>query len=59
MITGKWNHSKKPSEYEVYKEGVLVFSGPFKEADEYMIRQKSLKNRCIFFLKQLKYIFNN
>jgi hypothetical protein len=59
MITGKWNHSKKPSEYEVYKEGVLVFSGPFKEADEYMTRQKSLKNRCIFFLKQLKYIFNN
>ena len=59
MITGRWNHSKKPSEYEVYKEGVLVFSGPFKEADEYMNRQKSLKNRCIFFLKQLKYIFNN
>ena len=57
MTTGKWNHSKKPSEYEVYKDGVLVFSGPFKEADEYMNRKKNLKKACDFVQNILKYIF--
>ena len=59
MITGKWNHSKKPSVYEVYKEGVLVFSGPFKEADEYMNRKKIFKKACGFAQNIIKYIFNN
>jgi len=59
MITGKWNHSKKPSEYEVYKEGQLVFTGPFKEAEEYMNRNKILKKACCFVQNIIKYIFNN
>ena len=57
MITGKWNHSKKPSEYEVYKDGKLVFSGSFKEADRYRNRYKFLKKACDFVQNILKYIF--
>lgn len=36
-MRGKWNHSKRPSEYEVYdNKGNLVFSGTFKDAMKFM-----------------------
>ena len=31
MITTNWNHSTKPSMFEIKKNGVVVFSGPFNE----------------------------
>ena len=36
-MRGKWNHSTKPSQYEVYDEkNKLIFSGTFHEAMNYM-----------------------
>jgi hypothetical protein len=36
-MRGKWNHSTKPSQYEVYDEkNKLIFSGTFNEAMNYM-----------------------
>lgn len=57
MITGKWNTVKRPSEYELYKNGKLVFSGPFKDADRYRNRYNNLKKACDFGKNILKYIF--
>ena len=36
-MRGKWNHSTKPSQYEVYDEkNKLIFSGSFDQAMKYM-----------------------
>lgn len=36
-MRGKWNHSTKPSQYEVYdEENKLIFSGSFDQAMKYM-----------------------
>ena len=36
-MTGRWNHAKRPSEYEVYDEKKqLIFSGSFNEAMKYI-----------------------
>ena len=41
-MRGKWNHSTKPSQYEVFGENnELVFSGSFNEAMNYMEENKN------------------
>lgn len=40
-MQGKWNHSKKPSEYEVFdSDGELLYSGAFVDAMKYMEEKK-------------------
>ena len=41
IMQGKWNHSKKPSEYEVFdSDGELLYSGAFVDAMKYMEENK-------------------
>lgn len=41
-MRGKWNHSTKPSQYEVYDEkNKLIFSGSFDKAMKYMEQEES------------------
>jgi hypothetical protein len=41
IMQGNWNHSKKPSEYEVFdSDGELLYSGAFVDAMKYMEEKK-------------------
>lgn len=41
-MRGKWNHSTKPSQYEVFNEkNELIFSGSFTDAMNYMEQNKN------------------
>ena len=55
-ISMKWDHSKKPSVFEVRNKDEVVFSGPFQDAMEWVGKNVTECNQNIVKKKSLRQI---